>query len=141
MTSSEIIIRQVEEIYGWIDSHNSKTEVECEQCGRCCDFKNYGHRLFVTTPELVYLAEKLGAENIKKANGACPYIKNNKCSIHQNRFAGCRIFFCKGDAERQSELSEKALKKFKVICRNYKPGYRYIDLVVALNNFSELTGG
>ena len=57
-----------------------------------------------------------------------------KCTVRNFRFAGCRIFFCKADADLQSKLSEQASKKFKVICEKYDLPYRYIDLPTALSN-------
>lgn len=132
--------KRVAEVYDRLDSKikgNSESAGNCDACGKCCDFESFGHRLYVTTPEIIYLAEKLGRKNIKPMpNSKCPY--NNaegKCGIHENRFAGCRIFQCKGNSDLQSQLSEEAIKKFKSICREFDVPYRYTDLASALNSF------
>jgi hypothetical protein len=134
------ILRKVAEIYNWLDvkiRRNSNLAGKCDACGRCCDFEAFDHRLFVTPPELMYLAAKLGAENIKSMSGnLCPYNVDGRCAIYEYRFAGCRIFFCKGDKDFQGGLSESVLKKFKSICTEFKIPYRYTELSTALNGFA-----
>jgi len=130
------LLRKVAEIYDWLDSQIHKNNAlagHCDICGRCCDFERFDHRLFVTTPELMYLAAKQGTESIKPmTTNRCSYQTDNKCTVYKFRFAGCRIFYCRGDADFQSRLSESALKKFKSICEQFQIPYRYIDLPTAL---------
>jgi len=138
------LLKRVVEIYDWLDLQIRKSGDSgraCEACGKCCDFaqpapeQGFDHRLFVTTPELMYLAAKLGAKNIKPmTTSRCPYNTDGKCTIYEYRFAGCRIFYCKGDTDFQSKLSESALNKFKSICTDFQIPYRYTDLAAALNN-------
>jgi hypothetical protein len=136
------LLNKVAEIYEWLDEqiHLSDDQgVRCDGCGRCCDFESFDHRLFVTPPELMYLATKLGAENVKPMpSSQCPYNVDGKCAVYEYRFAGCRIFSCKGDADFQSRLSESALKKFKSICIEFNIPYHYTDLATALENISKL---
>ena len=135
MESNAPVVSKVAEVYDWIDSSIREENMEdlCSQCGKCCDFESYDHRLFVTTPEIIYLTEHLGKENIKPMpTGRCPYNIENKCTIHKLRFAGCRIFNCKADEDTQSQLSESTIKKFKEICNNSNTGYKYTDLQTAL---------
>jgi Fe-S-cluster containining protein len=129
--------KKTAEIYQKLDSQLRTAGNSCQACGKCCDFKTYDHRLFVTTAEMIYLVEKLGSNNIKKMpTGVCPYNINGKCSIYENRFASCRIFQCKGDVDFQSKLSEWAIKEFKAICEKLNLYYRYTDLASALNSFN-----
>jgi len=134
------LLRKVAEIYNWFDSQireNSALAGVCDMCGRCCDFKGFDHRLFVTTSEMIYFAANVGTENIKPmTTSRCPYQTDDKCTVYKFRFAGCRIFYCKGDADFQSRLSESALKKFKSLCTEFQIPYRYVDLAVALNSFT-----
>ncbi len=134
------LLEKVAEVYARLElqiSHSGKLAGDCEACGDCCDFRKFDHRLFVTPPELIYLKEKLGSENIKAMpSGRCPYNIDGRCSIHKHRFAGCRIFYCKGDADFQSRLSESVLNRFKSICTDFKIPYRYLDLATALNTFT-----
>lgn len=134
MQPNHHLLNSVEKIYNWIDSQNQKARLACNACGRCCDFETYGHQLFVTMPELMYFAEKLGPENIRPMkNSACPYSNDGKCIIHPNRFAACRIFFCKGDTPAQNQLSEQVVNKFRILCNEFDIPYRYTDLKNALN--------
>jgi Fe-S-cluster containining protein len=145
MNSAPAVLAAVEDAYRHIDQEVARwfapadgsrlTDHGCNACGDCCDFDSYGHRLFVTTPEVVYLAEKLAPEKLRPmAAGRCPYNIEGKCSIHPYRFAGCRIFFCKGDHDKQSELSQWASDRFKLICEMHKLVYSYTDLRSALNS-------
>ena len=132
---NEEVIERVGEIYAWLDwqlSGKAKAG-QCAACGRCCDFEKYGHRLYVTTPEMIYFAAMLGRENIRQMVSAeCPYQVNGRCGIHSHRFSGCRIFCCHGDAAFQSELTEAAIKKFRDICTELQIAYRYAELSAAL---------
>lgn len=136
------VLSRVAEIYKWLDlqiRRHSGLAGACKSCGDCCDFDGFDHRLFVTGPERMYLAAKLGAENIKPMPGSqCPYNIEGKCSIYEYRFAGCRIFCCSADADFQSRLSESALEKLKSICKEFQIPYRYTDLASALNRFADV---
>ncbi|MHC4571132.1 MAG: YkgJ family cysteine cluster protein [Planctomycetota bacterium] len=142
------LLKRVAEIYGWLDLQIGESihlAGVCDACGECCDFAQLDHRLFVTTPELMYLAANLSNENIKSmptSRGStslttgCPYNEGGQCTIYEYRFAGCRIFCCKADADFQSRLSESALKKFKSLCTEFQIPYRYTDLATALNELA-----
>jgi len=135
MTTNSKIADAVAEVYDWIDSQTGQAPAQCEACGRCCDFENYDHRLFVTGPELAYFGFKLQPDKIKlMPNSKCPYNLQGKCTVYKHRFANCRIFFCKVDKDLQSKLSEDSLKKIKSICDQFHLPYHYIDLPAALNN-------
>jgi hypothetical protein len=135
--TKEKLLREVAEIYKWIDEqlcNNSNSAGRCNACGKCCDFDAFEHRLFVTMSELMYLAANLDVEKLKSMpTSRCPYNIDGKCSVYEWRFAGCRIFCCGADADFQSSLSEAALKKLKVICQKFEIPYRYTDLASALN--------
>ncbi len=133
------LVKKVAEIYDWLDSQiESHRELtgRCEGCGRCCDFEGFDHKLFVTGPELMYLSVNLRGGNVKPmSTSQCPYQTGGRCTIYEYRFAGCRIFCCKGNADFQNGLSESALEKFKSLCNEYQIGYRYSELATALNSF------
>lgn len=139
MQNNGQLSEKVAGIYNWLDDkirNNSSLAGKCDTCGKCCDFAKFDHRLFVTPPELMYLSAILGAKNIKSmTTSRCPYNINGKCTIYEYRFAGCRIFYCRGDADFQNRLSESALNKFKSICTEFQIPYRYTDLTTALNSF------
>ena len=134
------LLAKVAEIYGWLDSQireSANLAGQCNACGTCCDYDVFDHRLFITPPELMYLAANLGAENIKAMRTSrCPYNIDSKCTIYKYRFAGCRIFCCKANQDFQSTLSESTLKKLKSLCTQLHIPYRYSDLATALNGFA-----
>jgi Fe-S-cluster containining protein len=138
MSGNSALLGKVAEVYDWLDSQitaSGDLVARCEACGKCCDFESFEHRLFVTPPELIYLAAKLETEALRPmVRGICPYNIDGKCSVYEYRFAGCRIFFCKWDADFQSTLSESALKRFKSLCMEFGIPYRYAELRAALNS-------
>ena len=72
------------------------------------------------------------------AGGRCPYNKDGKCEVREHRFAACRIFCCRGNADFQSILSEKSLEKLKSICTEFRIPYRYTDVAEALNSLEKV---
>ena len=134
------LIEKVAKIYDRLDvqvRRCSELAGACKACGNCCDFDGFDHRLFVTPPELMYLTANLGAENTRPMpTSRCPYNIGGRCTVYEYRFAGCRIFYCNGDADFQSRLSESALKKLKSVCTEFQIPYRYTDLASALNSFA-----
>ena len=136
----QILLQKVAEIYNWIDLQilqSGDLTGQCDICGKCCDFAKFDHRLFVTPPEVMYFTSNQGTGGIKPmTDGRCPYNAGGKCTIYENRFAGCRIFCCSGDKIFQSELAEATLKRFKLICDDFQIEYRYADLAGVLNGFA-----
>jgi hypothetical protein len=125
------ILRAVAEVYNWLDEQNT-AQATCDRCGKCCDFETFDHRLFVTSPELIYFTAKTGPLK-PMPQGTCPYNIDGNCTVHRHRFAGCRIFSCKTNGQYQSPLSEEAIEKFKSICSEFNVPYCYTDLASALN--------
>ena len=136
MKSNSFVCKKVAEIYNWLDTQIQQNDiiVQCKACGRCCDFGKFDHLLFVTTPELIFLKENLKPQKIKTMpTSICPYNEKGRCTIYPLRFAGCRIFFCKGDSDFQNRLSESAVSRFKSLCTEFNIPYIYSDLQTALN--------
>lgn len=132
-SKNEKVCNEVRSIYDWLDSQIKFMNVDCSGCGKCCDFESFGHKLFVTSPELLYFCENLKPLR-KMPTGVCPYMEDNKCTARDFRFAGCRIFFCKADDAKINDLSEQAIKKFKTLCDEYNFPYRYMELSATLNS-------
>jgi Fe-S-cluster containining protein len=134
------LLEEVAAIYEWIDKQRKQDPARtgrCKACGACCDFAAYDHLLYVTPPELAYLAARLGVRELKTmTTGRCPYQQGTNCAVHEHRFAACRIFCCDGDPDSQSELSEEALRRLKALCEEFRVPYRYQDLAAALAGFN-----
>jgi hypothetical protein len=122
------MIQEVEIIYRRLDEEIQQQDALCCACGQCCDFESFGHRLYVTTPELVYFLHHIGSEIQPMTGAVCPYRVNGKCSVYPYRFSGCRIFSCKGDAETQNAISERIITIFKSLCEKNSVSYRYVYL-------------
>jgi Fe-S-cluster containining protein len=132
-TGGSIIRDEVAQIYDWLDSIIEPFNNLCTACGKCCHFDSFGHKLFVTTPELLYFSKNV--KNLRSmSTQTCPYLEDGRCSVRNYRFAGCRVFFCKADKDLQNELSEQAIGKFKTLCDKFNFPYRYVDLMTALNS-------
>ncbi len=133
------LLDEVAAIYEWIEARRVQEPARtgrCRACGACCDFPAYDHRLYVTVPELAYLATKLGVQELRRMSGGrCPYQQGTRCSVHEHRFAACRIFGCDGDPAFQSELSEEALRRLKALGEEFRIPYRYQELAAALADF------
>lgn len=71
------LLKRVAEIYKWLDSQIRESvhlAGICDACGKCCDFAQLDHHLFVITPELMYLVANLGTENVKPmTTSRCSY--------------------------------------------------------------------
>lgn len=134
------LLAEIAGLYDWIDSQLGQDPAgagRCEACGACCDFPAYDHRLYVTPPELMYLAARLEVATLEPmSSGRCPYQQDRSCSVHEHRFAACRIFCCRGGADFQSDLSEAAIRRLKAICERLEIPYRYQELSVALETFN-----
>jgi len=137
------LLEEVAALYDWIEMQlrqNPDRAGRCRACGACCDFPAYDHRLFVTPPELIYLAAQFDRRELAPmTTGRCPYQQDRQCTVHAHRCAGCRIFCCTGDPDFQSELSEAVLRRLKALCEKYRLPYRYQDLPAALAGFNDDT--
>jgi Fe-S-cluster containining protein len=135
------VIEAVEEIYQNLHLQPESSGQSCKACGKCCDFESFGHRLYITTPELLYFKTKLVENKISllpMTDGACPYRKENQCSVYFWRFAGCRIFNCTGDTDLQSSLSEGTIASCKSLCIQSGLEYGYMDLKSALQKIQDM---
>ncbi|MHC4291024.1 MAG: YkgJ family cysteine cluster protein [Planctomycetota bacterium] len=130
------IIQEVDTIYHWLDEQISGLKQPCDACGDCCDFESFGHKLYVSTPELIYFQHHLGSNIKEMITGICPYRIKGKCTVYPYRFSGCRIFCCKGEDEKQNKLSEKIVRKFKILCDEYGTPYHYVYLKSGLEMMS-----
>jgi Fe-S-cluster containining protein len=134
------LVAEVAALYDRLDGQLRQDPLragQCQACGACCDFAAYGHRLFVTPPELLFLAARLNtAKLLPMPTGRCPYQQDGRCTIHAHRFAGCRIFCCRGKPDFQSMLSEMVVKRLKALCEEFPVAYRYQDLATALGTFA-----
>lgn len=128
----------LDNLYTMIDQHINAANPSCDNCGTCCDFDRFDHRLYVTTLEMLYFLANgpWSGPNGYKApiavsqNGKCPYQDKSKgCTVRAGRPAGCRIFYCRDlPSDFQSELTENVLKQLRDMHREFGLPYCYGDL-------------
>ena len=93
--------------------------MKCNQSGVCCklflinlDEEEYKSKQFQTVFEEHIEnwkeAEEYGAHFLKqKKDGSCIYLKDNLCSIHNERPKVCREFFCASSNPKFKEMVTK----------------------------------
>lgn len=112
----------------------------CHNRGDCCQFKRFGHRLYVTTVELAYFVEGTGHSwRSPRGNDGCPFQVEGLCRARRHRPMGCRVFFCDPEAESwQGPTYEAFLAELKVIGSELGIEYRYVEWLSALKSVDNL---
>ena len=127
------ILDSVDHVYEDLDKHLAAADPACTHCGQCCRFADYGHRLYVTTLEILYLSHHKQPpvnEAHSLAQGRCPFQIDDNCSLRQFRPTSCRIFFCRTlDRRFQSELTEQVLARLRRLHDKFHAPYLYADLL------------
>lgn len=108
----------------------------CEVSGRCCRFREYGHRLYLTRPEAqLLLAEGLPANSVVD-EASCPFQIGGLCTAREKRPFGCRVYFCDPRYAGQAEaLTEKYLAQLKDLHRATGTPWDYGDLYSFLEEY------
>lgn len=138
----------VAEIYQWVDEQIRQAAPRCEISGRCCRFREYGHRLYITRTEAEKLlltprpAEVAWAEfRREQVLNRCPYQVAGRCTARENRPLGCRIYFCDPEFDEAAcELTEAALQKLKQVHDQYQQPWEYRDLADFLDEYQQRSG-
>ena len=134
------IAGELEAVYALIADQIEARGPRCDVSGRCCHFEAHGQRLYVSGLEAAYTVARLGevrrqehgdvivAQDVAmaRARGDCPFLVEEKCSVHLVRPLGCRVYFCDPTAQGgQEELSERTLKLVRGIHERHGVPYRY----------------
>jgi Fe-S-cluster containining protein len=94
--AARAIADEVKAIYR--DWEQRPLERSCTGLGDCCRFRNTGRTPFLTKGEALVAAmawRAAGRTTVPEtADGACPFLKSNRCQIYQGRPFGCRTHFC-----------------------------------------------
>ena len=133
--------RDLESVYAELEADVAALSPLCELSGRCCRFKEYKHQLWTTRLELEYLLAKEGAPPAG-SEGVCPWLKDGKCSVRDNRMLGCRIFFCdKSYESAMGPLYEKHHARIRELHRRHNVSYDYFEFLDGLQRFQEEASG
>ncbi len=118
----------------------------CDLSGRCCRFAEFGHCLYVTSPELIcFLTDIQSAPSpspIRRALAAlpdadpgelCPFQVGRLCGARAIRPLGCRMFYCRPDDDAQMKSQFETFQgRMKQICRARELPYGYFEWTGAL---------
>lgn len=104
----------------------------CVSSGRCCHFERWGHALWLTGLEVAWCLRQVPsvptASEVDDAmrRGDCPFLREEKCSVHWARPLGCRAFFCDGAGEGwQEALLESWHGRVRALHERLAIPYRY----------------
>ncbi|MFP4145163.1 MAG: hypothetical protein ACOCTI_00235 [Phycisphaeraceae bacterium] len=137
--------RALRDLYARLDAEVASHEPVCRISGRCCRFREFGHRLYVTGLEIAWFLRQLPAEQHREPDaadpaGTCPYQLRGLCSTHTIRPMGCRVFFCQpGSEDWQNELYEFYLAELRDLHDREGLAYRYLDWIAGLEAAAEVT--
>lgn len=105
----------------------------CDLSGRCCRFKEYGHRLYLSRSEAELLLEEGLPPGATVSEDGCPFQQGLLCTAREKRPFGCRVFFCDPKYAGQAELlSEKYLSQLKTLHRETNTPWEYGELYLYL---------
>ena len=126
----------IADLYKRLDDGVAVKGPTCWVSGKCCNFNEYGHDLFVTGLEIAWVLSKLphGSQAVARwrdrlsPEAACPFQVDRLCSVHTIRPLGCRIFFCQeGTQDWQQDLYEGFLKDLRTLHDERGIEYRYME--------------
>ncbi|MHC4975589.1 MAG: YkgJ family cysteine cluster protein [Planctomycetota bacterium] len=149
-SQDDAIASSLESINERIVESLSAVSDTCLRSGRCCQFKSFGHRLFTTGIETAHSLRRARRAGITlptieqpSQQDDCPFLKENMCSIHEHRPAGCRIFYCDPRAtELTQRIYEQTHESIRLLHERHDIPYVYTDWLVLLDAFDThaLTG-
>jgi hypothetical protein len=120
-------IAELQELYRRLEKELAPVKRHCDARGICCNFSKCGHMLYVTDIEAAEMARSGAEPDAALAEGGtCPYLRDGKCGIRDNRAIGCRLYYCdKTYEDERNELCEKFLKDARLIEQRYGIAHRY----------------
>jgi hypothetical protein len=138
----EAVVTAVAAVLAEADADIASRQPVCRASGRCCQFEKFGHRLYVTTAELLHFVHVQGVGKgiplpllTQNAEG-CPYQVEGLCTARAARPLGCRVYFCDANAQAwQNEVYEKYHAKLKAVHDALGVPYQYTEWRAALREY------
>jgi hypothetical protein len=140
---------ELREIYATLDSEVARLAPVCQISGRCCRFREYGHTLFLSEPELEYLLLEATAPVRDLDDGeTCPWQDTRgRCTARGARPLGCRVYYCDPSYQDAAPwLSEHFIARLRDLTRrhglswNYAPLHRHLHDRNVGGHFAESPG-
>jgi Fe-S-cluster containining protein len=130
------VLAAVAEVYAALEAETTRRRPKCFLSGKCCNFEEYGHRLYVTTIELAAFVHehRAAAAPVVSWNGkGCPFQVGRLCGVHAHRPMGCRLFFCdETSTDWQREQYERFHADLKRSHDSLGVPYAYLDWQIAV---------
>jgi Fe-S-cluster containining protein len=123
------------DVYSQLDAAVAQLAPVCRVSGRCCRFREHGHTLFLSDPEVEFLLSKAPAPARPLDQGVtCPWQDaHGRCTAREARPLGCRVYFCDpAYQEAAPALSEHFIMRLKRLAErhgmpwNYAPLHRHL---------------
>lgn len=123
------------QIYEDLASELDQLAPVCELSGRCCRFKEYGHRLYLSRTEAELLLKDGLPPGTTIDESGCPFQIGGLCTAREKRPFGCRVYFCDPNyAGRAEVLSEKYLDRLRELHRITDTPWDYGELHLFLQD-------
>ncbi|NQU74781.1 MAG: YkgJ family cysteine cluster protein [Planctomycetes bacterium] len=140
--ASDRVLAELHQLYQRLDQQLATTDWMCKKCGKCCDFINYGHRLYATTAELALLTQSPPPNTAAAQAGRCPYQVNSICTAYDRRTLGCRVFSCNADhAHIESAIYERLHAQIRNLHERHCLPYMYAELTTATRQMAHAGKG
>jgi len=132
---NQMMRRQVLEIYAEVDREVAAAGPVCVASGRCCQFKEWGHTLFLSNLEAAVLLENAPAYDQPVSAEFCPFQKDKLCTAREPRPLSCRTYFCDPNYQDTGrQITEKYLRQLKILAEEHGVPWRYAPLHQFLNH-------
>lgn len=124
---------EIAEIYKELEAELAGIDPGCNACGTCCHFDEFNHVLYASTIETEYIQENVEVPPFDPAQGTCPFLIDNKCTIREHRALGCRVFFCNpAYKETLQEIYEKYYTMIKDLAVKNQTEWIYAPMMKLL---------
>lgn len=129
------VVAELQALYAWADAKVAAYSPRCEASGKCCRFKEYGHRLYLCQVEAGYLLENAPPYPLPADEAGCPFQVDGLCTRRENRPLGCRVYFCDPSFSGAMEtIMEEGVSRLKEITEKHHLGWDYASLHAFLND-------
>lgn len=126
------------QIYDDLARDLSQLAPVCDLSGRCCRFKDYGHRLYLTRTEAELLLEDGLPAGATIDEEGCPFQQGLLCTAREKRPFGCRVFYCDPRYAGQAEkLSERYLARLRLLHDQTNTPWEYGELISYLDEVTQ----
>jgi hypothetical protein len=126
--------RRVFKLYDDADAEIRSHGPVCQASGKCCQFLEYGHTLFLSHLEADVLLSGAPAYTTPTDPAFCPFQVNRLCTARDHRPLGCRVYYCDPTYTGKAEpITEKYIAALKAISEElnlawtYAPLHRFLD--------------